>query len=132
MPARWRRDTCFTPNSVRFTPRAWEQRAHERLLAVEVLVQARGAVPGSRADLAQRQRVGALLQHQLARAAAQAGRDDEAFAPRASAEELAYSLWAMVHGMATLQLVHLEGFHADFETIDRVALETYVAGLAAG
>lgn len=44
-------------------------------------------------------------------------------------EEITYGLWALAHGLATLQLTHLQGFHADFEALDRRVLETYLAGL---
>ena len=40
-----------------------------------------------------------------------------------SAEGMAYSLWAFVHGMAVLQTRHLRQFEADFPTIQRAALE---------
>jgi AcrR family transcriptional regulator len=62
-------------------------------------------------------------------AAAQAGIAAGRFA--GLAEDIAYGLWAMVHGMASLQLTHLEGFHADFEAADRAALESYTRGLEA-
>lgn len=44
------------------------------------------------------------------------------------AEAMAYGLWATVHGMAMLQLSHLEGFSADFLTADRRTLEALVEG----
>jgi len=46
------------------------------------------------------------------------------------AEEIAYSFWALIHGMSTLRLTQLRNFDADFETIDRKALETFIAGLS--
>jgi AcrR family transcriptional regulator len=60
------------------------------------------------------------------------GIDAGDFAPRAGydVEEIAYSLWALAHGMAMLQQTHLRQFPADFKTADRRALETFVAGLA--
>ena len=45
------------------------------------------------------------------------------------AEEIAYSLWAFVHGMGILRLTQLRNFNADFATINRIALETFIAGL---
>ena len=44
-------------------------------------------------------------------------------------EEVAYSLWAQTHGMASLQLKLLKGYAANFEAADRIALETYLDGL---
>jgi AcrR family transcriptional regulator len=46
----------------------------------------------------------------------------------AAVEELAYGLWATAHGMAMLQLTHLEGFEAGFDEVDRRVLEALVAG----
>lgn len=46
------------------------------------------------------------------------------------AEEMAYGLWALVHGMLALQSGHLAGYQADFEAVDRQVLEAFVAGLA--
>lgn len=45
-------------------------------------------------------------------------------------EEIAYGLWALVHGMATLQLTHLRQHDADFASGDRHLLEAFVRGLA--
>jgi AcrR family transcriptional regulator len=44
-------------------------------------------------------------------------------------QEIAYSLWAMAHGLAMLQQTHLRSFQADFSAADRRALEAFVAGL---
>ncbi len=46
-----------------------------------------------------------------------------------SAEDMAYGLWALVHGMATLQTTHLKGFQADFENADREAIDAFLDGL---
>lgn len=43
--------------------------------------------------------------------------------------EVAYSLWAMVHGIAVLQQTHFRHLHTDFEPIHRWALEAFVNGL---
>ena len=43
--------------------------------------------------------------------------------------EISYSLWAMVHGMATLQVTYLHNMVFDFEVVDRHAVERHVAGL---
>jgi len=45
------------------------------------------------------------------------------------AEEIAYGLWSLVHGMATLELTHLRDFEADFEAVNRWALEVFLEGL---
>ncbi len=44
-------------------------------------------------------------------------------------EEITYSLWSMIHGMAMLRLTHLRYFQADYETINRQALQIFMAGL---
>ncbi|MCP4428374.1 MAG: TetR/AcrR family transcriptional regulator [Chloroflexi bacterium] len=49
--------------------------------------------------------------------------------PAYGVEEITYSLWALIHGMAMLQLTTLQGFQADFPTINRQALETFIVGL---
>lgn len=46
-----------------------------------------------------------------------------------NAEEITYSLWALIHGIALLRLTHLRDFQADFEKIDRLAIETFLKGL---
>jgi AcrR family transcriptional regulator len=65
-------------------------------------------------------------------AAAQAGLDDGSLrATRGDdAEELAYGLWALVHGMAMLQLTHLKGYPADFEAADRRIVERLIASFS--
>lgn len=47
------------------------------------------------------------------------------------AEATAYTIWATVHGMATLGQTHLRGFDADFEALHGAALDRLLAGLAA-
>jgi len=47
------------------------------------------------------------------------------------AEEIAYTIWATVHGMAVLEQTHLRGFDADFPTLHREALTRLLIGLAA-
>lgn len=59
------------------------------------------------------------------------GSGDFVARPGFGAEEMAYGLWALVHGMLSLQTGHLSGFEADFELVDRHALEVFVAGLRA-
>lgn len=42
--------------------------------------------------------------------------------------EIAYSLWALGHGLATLQLTNLSNVVFDYEHADRVALQTFIQG----
>jgi AcrR family transcriptional regulator len=44
-------------------------------------------------------------------------------------EEVTYSLWALVHGIAMLRLTSLENFQADFERVDRMAIVALINGL---
>lgn len=46
-----------------------------------------------------------------------------------SDEQIAYTLWSMVHGMAMLQTSHLTNFDTDFEIIDREALQNLISGI---
>ena len=46
-------------------------------------------------------------------------------------EEIAYGIWALVHGMATLQQTHLRQHEANFTAVDRHVLGAFVQGLAA-
>ncbi|MBX3085297.1 MAG: TetR/AcrR family transcriptional regulator [Anaerolineae bacterium] len=46
-----------------------------------------------------------------------------------NAEAGAYSLWAMVHGMATLQNTHLVSFEADWEQAAQDALTIFITGM---
>lgn len=43
--------------------------------------------------------------------------------------EISYTLWALVHGMATLQVTYLDGYQLDFEAADRAGLERFAEGL---
>jgi AcrR family transcriptional regulator len=45
-------------------------------------------------------------------------------------EEIAYGVWALVHGMATLQHTHLRQHYANFAAVDRLVLQAFVQGLA--
>ena len=47
------------------------------------------------------------------------------------AEALTYSLWAMLHGMAMLQITHLKNFGADFEVIHKQTLQIFVSSFSA-
>lgn len=42
--------------------------------------------------------------------------------------EIAYSMWALVHGLATLQLTNLSNVAFDYERADRDAIETFIKG----
>jgi AcrR family transcriptional regulator len=46
----------------------------------------------------------------------------------ADAERVAYTLWALAHGMAVLESTHLRGFDAKFEQVHELALRTLVRG----
>jgi hypothetical protein len=48
--------------------------------------------------------------------------------PGFGAEQIAYGLWCLAHGMAMLQQTHLQQFQADFVAHDRRVLEQFVAG----
>ncbi len=63
--------------------------------------------------------------------AVQAAIEAEELAPGEdySLEEIAYSLWSLVHGMAMLQQTHLCHFQADFEAIHRRTLQIFAEGL---
>jgi len=72
--------------------------------------------------------------YQLVLRATQDGIDTGVFAARPGfgAEQIAYGLWALAHGMAMLQQSHLQQFEADFVAHDRRVLEQFVAGLGPG
>lgn len=63
---------------------------------------------------------------QAVRAAIEAGE----FSPREGyrLEEIAYSFWSLLHGMAMLRLTHLRHCQADFEAIQRRALQMFAEG----
>lgn len=46
-----------------------------------------------------------------------------------STPEIAYSLWALVHGMAVLQTTYLNDMHFDFENADRHTMQAFIRGL---
>lgn len=46
-----------------------------------------------------------------------------------SADQIAYTLWATVHGMAMLQISYLSEFKTDFQQTDRKALQRLILGL---
>lgn len=44
-------------------------------------------------------------------------------------EEVTYSIWAVIHGMAVLQMGRLKGFPTDFRRVDRSALKRFLRGV---
>ena len=46
------------------------------------------------------------------------------------AEEIAFTIWATVHGMAVLEHTHLRGFDADFPAYHPEALRRLLLGFA--
>jgi AcrR family transcriptional regulator len=52
--------------------------------------------------------------------------------PGFGAEAMAYGLWSLAHGAASLQLTKLRRYQEDFSAADRAMLETFVAGLKTG
>jgi AcrR family transcriptional regulator len=47
-------------------------------------------------------------------------------------EGIAYSLWALMHGRAMLELTFLRNFQSDFDPVHRWAMEIFIKGLKAG
>lgn len=62
--------------------------------------------------------------------AVQTAIEAEEFSPQDgyTLEEIAYSLWSLVHGMAMLRQTHLRHFQADFDTLHRRALKLFAEG----
>lgn len=50
--------------------------------------------------------------------------------PSYGVQEIAYSAWALVHGIAMLRITYLGSFNLDFESIDRETLGTFGRGLS--
>lgn len=46
--------------------------------------------------------------------------------------EIAYGMWSVAHGMASLRSTNLRNVEADFEAADRATLETFIRGLRPG
>ena len=51
--------------------------------------------------------------------------------PGYGVDEMAYSLWAFVHGLAVLRKTRLRDLGADFEALNRAALEAFVRAFGA-
>lgn len=49
-------------------------------------------------------------------------------ASRLDAESVAYTLWALVHGMAVLEATHLRGFDAQFDRLHEQAIAQLIRG----
>lgn len=47
-----------------------------------------------------------------------------------STDEIAYGLWALLHGQVMLQLTHLKNFDANFEEIDREIIISLINGFS--
>ena len=73
---------------------------------------------------------GANSPYQIVLQAIQDGVDTGALPVGSDVEEMAYSLWALAHGMAMLQQTHLRDFQADFPALDQRVLEALVQGWA--
>lgn len=69
--------------------------------------------------------------YQLLLQAIRDGIRDGVFTPRKDfgLQEMTYSCWAFVHGMAMLGLTQLKDFRADLDPINRLALEKYLNAL---
>jgi len=51
------------------------------------------------------------------------------FQPDYGLEEITYTLWSLIHGMATLRLSQLKDFEADFQSVNRRSIELFLNGL---
>jgi AcrR family transcriptional regulator len=45
-----------------------------------------------------------------------------------SPDTVSFAVWSLLHGMAMLELTHLKGFDADFDTFHRLNLESMLRG----
>lgn len=60
--------------------------------------------------------------------AARAAITEKRISSEVNAEWVAYTLWALAHGMAVLENTHLKGFDAQFEQVNELALRQLVRG----
>ncbi|MBZ0301493.1 MAG: TetR/AcrR family transcriptional regulator [Anaerolineae bacterium] len=81
------------------------------------------AMPGSADDLPDDDGFTVLIQ------AVERGQQAGLLTRSGTSLETAYSLWALVHGMATLQATYLRHVPFDFAAADQRAMESFVAGL---
>jgi hypothetical protein len=51
------------------------------------------------------------------------------FQPDYGLEEITYTLWSLIHGMATLRVSQLKDFEADFKSVNRRSIELFLSGL---
>ena len=67
----------------------------------------------------------------IPRALVRAGVEEGVFRTRPGygVDEMAYSFWAFVHGLAVLRKTRLRELEADFDSLDRAALEAFVRAL---
>jgi AcrR family transcriptional regulator len=87
-------------------------------------------LPSGRSSL--QQPPGARSPYRILLDGVQAALDSRAIAAREGfgLEEIAYGIWALVHGLATLQQTHLREYDANFVAVDRLVLEVFVQGLS--
>ena len=57
------------------------------------------------------------------------GHEGIKFQPDYGLEEITYSLWSLIHGMATLRVSQLKDFEADFQSVNRRSIELFLSGL---
>jgi len=50
------------------------------------------------------------------------------FQPDYGLEEITYTLWSLIHGMATLRVSQLKDFKADFQSVNRRSIELFLNG----
>lgn len=51
------------------------------------------------------------------------------FQPDYGLEDITYTLWSLIHGMATLRVSQLKDFEADFQSVNRRSIELFLNGL---
>ena len=57
------------------------------------------------------------------------GQEGIKFQPDYGLEEITYTLWSLIHGMATLRVSQLKDFEADFQSVNRRSIELFLSGL---
>jgi AcrR family transcriptional regulator len=51
------------------------------------------------------------------------------FQPDYGLEEITYTLWSLIHGMAALRVSQLKDFEADFQSVNKHSIELFLSGL---
>jgi len=51
------------------------------------------------------------------------------YQPDYGLEEITYTLWSLIHGIATLRVSQLKDFEADFQSVNRRSIELFLSGL---